>query len=187
MYSSELEDTVKEFPGFQVVRKSESRFMRLLAVLLFFNKSFMTGFITTIGKYMWVPEGWESWRDDAKCAVLRHERVHLRQQKRYGMVVYALMYLLWPFPVFWARGRTALEKEAYYESLQAYADYYGDAFVQSKSLRKSFVDHFTTGEYGWMCTNSFEIECWYDWAVDRIVHGPEAGTQNQYLRAKSKQ
>lgn len=180
LYSAVLEDTVKEFPSFRVVRKSKSPFMRLLATLLFFNKSFMTDFVTTIGNYMWVPESWLSWRDDAKAALLRHERVHLRQQRRYGMVRYALMYLLWPVPFFYARGRVQLEQEAYYESLKAYLDYYGEGFVRSKSLKETFVAHFTTGEYGWMWVDSAAVEHWYDESVAKIAGTPS--TDTLYLR-----
>lgn len=161
-YEKVLVETQLEFPKFQVVQKSDSRFMKLLAFLLFFNKGFMTKFVTTIGNYMWVTPGYDDWQDNAKAALLRHERVHLRQQKRYGMIRYALMYLLWPLPFWRAKGRMLLEREAYTESLDAYAKYYGLDFVEREDVRESMIGHFTSAEYGWMWTKREDIEKWYD-------------------------
>jgi hypothetical protein len=162
VYDKVLLETRLEFPQFKIEKKSESRFMRFLAFLLFFNKAFMVHFVTTIGNTMWVPAVWELWTPDLQASVLRHERVHLQQQKRYGMLRYSLMYLLWPFPILWAAGRTKLEMEAYEESLRSYAEYYGVAILTSEALREGIIAHFTTGQYGWMCINKKKVEAWYD-------------------------
>lgn len=39
----------------KIVEKSESKFMKLLAVFLFFNRGFMTDYVTTIGKTVYWP------------------------------------------------------------------------------------------------------------------------------------
>jgi hypothetical protein len=173
-YLRVVEETSAEFPRFKIVPKSDSGFMGLLNVLLLVitcgaQKDFMTSFTTTIGSRMWVPSKWGSRSPLAKAAVLRHERVHLRQQKRYGMLRYALMYLFWPVPLFWATGRTKLEMEAYAESLAAYSEYFGDGYINNGKLREAMVDHFTSGEYGWMCINRGKVERWYDAVVGRLL------------------
>lgn len=167
-YYEVLRQTSKEFPHFQIVYKSKSPFMKFLSVLLFFNKGFMTDFITTIGNYMWVPDAWAEWRDCSKAAILRHERVHLRQQRRYGIIRYVFMYLLWPMPFFYAKGRRDLEMEAYEESMVAYAEYYGIQVLEG-NVRENIIGHFTGSAYGWMWVQRTDIEEWYDTTVAKIV------------------
>lgn len=165
-YSKCLMETAEEFPNFRIVRKSDSSFMKFLNVFVgVFNKTFMDSYVTTIGRYMWVPDAWDEWSDQLKAALLRHERVHLRQQKRYGMLSYAFRYLLWPVPFFYAKGRRDLEMEAYAESLRAYCEYYGASALEDAELRERTIGHFTSGEYAWMWTNRKDIEEWYDVTV----------------------
>ncbi len=169
-YHRVLADTLEEFLDFRIVPKSESRFMRLLGVLLFFNKQFMTSFVTTIGNRMWVPPNYDDWSDVGKASLLRHERVHLRQQRRYGMFRYVLMYLVWPLPFWRAKGRMLLEREAYTESMDAWAQYYGIEFLERSNVCDTMIGHFTTGEYGWMWTKRADIEKWYDDAL-QVIRG----------------
>ena len=78
IYIDVLEDVKSEFPSFELVRKADSRFMKFLAFLLFFNKAFMADFVTTIGNTIWVPDKWDKWPAVSRAEVLRHERIHLR-------------------------------------------------------------------------------------------------------------
>jgi hypothetical protein len=168
-YEQELVSTVGESPKFRVILKEQSWFMKVLSWLLFFNRDFMTSFVTTIGDYMWTPAAWENdWDDKVKAAILRHERVHLRQQKRYGMTLYILRYLCWPLPMFLAYGRYLLEREAYEESLQAYADYHGVDVLMDANLRAGMIRHFTSAEYGWMWPFPKAVARWYDQAIERV-------------------
>lgn len=168
-YARVVSATLDEFPRFEIVRKQDSGFMKLLNVLLRIvtvgqMRTFMTGFVTTIGNTMWVPDGWDDWSPFARAAVLRHERVHLRQQERMGMLVYSLWYLLLPLPLFLAWGRAELEKEAYAESIRAYGEYWGQDFF-TDDVRERMVRHFTSAEYGWMWPFRRSIEKWYDRTV----------------------
>lgn len=169
-YSAELEATVREFPDFRVILKTDSAFMKVLSVVLFFNKGFMTYFVTTIGSRMWVPTDWTSWSDQARAAILRHERVHLRQQRRYGMLRYSLMYLLWPLPILLAKGRRDLEMEAYEESMAAYAEYWGKDYLEDSKVRERFIQYFTSSAYAWMWIRRSDIEAWYDRAKAKILN-----------------
>ncbi len=164
-YNRVLLETMKEFPSFEIVPKAESRFMRFLAWLLFFNRAFMKSFHTTVGNYLYVAESWGSLSDEGKAALLRHERVHLRQQRRYGMFVYAVMYTLLLPAVFTFRAR--LEREAYEESLRAKMEYWGPSSFTAPA-RDAMIRHFTTGEYFWMYPFKKRVEAWYDSTVKKL-------------------
>lgn len=45
----------KEQWGVKIVEKTESRLMKVLAAVLFFNKNFMNGYVTTIGRTVYWP------------------------------------------------------------------------------------------------------------------------------------
>jgi len=169
LYEQELFSTLGEFPKFRVVQKSQSWFMRILSWILFFNRDFMSFFVTTIGNYMWTPTAWNGeWSDKTKAIILRHERVHLRQQQRYGMALYILRYLCWPLPMFLSYGRYLLEREAYEESLRAYVAYYGVDVLDDPNLKAGMIRHFTSSEYGWMWPFPKAVHRWYDQTVERI-------------------
>lgn len=69
---------LKEELGIDVVEKTASRFMKLIAKVLFFNKTFMTSYITTIGNTVYWPSMAESFGDNPEgdFAVLFHEGQH---------------------------------------------------------------------------------------------------------------
>lgn len=157
-----------EFPGFIIRRKSHSTFMKVLALLLFFNKAFMTSYVTTIGRWMWTPENWDNWDDETKERILRHEAVHLCQQRRLTFPLYALLYLLLPLPLGLAWFRARLEWEAYSETIRSLAESKGLAYVQDVTTRGVFISYFTSGAYGWMWPFSEQVGKWYDKLVDQI-------------------
>ena len=82
-----------EFPDFKIVDKRESKLMRLLSKLLFFNKNFMSRYITVIGNTVYVPT--KDWvKEDAYRAlsVFCHEWVHMKDNRRLGPF-FKLLYL----------------------------------------------------------------------------------------------
>lgn len=153
-----------EFPAFKVKHKGDSALMKLLKP--FMTKTFMTSFTTTIWHTVYVPDSFDSWPAASQCAVLRHERVHMRQARKLTFPVFACLYLFVFFPVGLAWCRTRFEQEAYEESLAAYKDYGFD--YSSPILKARMVAHFTTGEYGWMWLFPKSIESWFDGAVARL-------------------
>lgn len=60
--------------GVTIVEKSESRFMRVLAVVLFFNRGFMTDYVTTIRKKVYWPNADKV--NGGDFATLFHEAQH---------------------------------------------------------------------------------------------------------------
>lgn len=169
VFEDETTKTRTEFPRFRIIRKEDSRFMKFLSFLLFFSPNFMTHFVTTIGYAVYVPNTWSIWSPLDRAAVLRHERVHMRQRARYGALLFSLIYLLFPLPVMFAYGRTKFEQEAYRESLIACYDYWGADELYDVKRRDFYIECFTGGAYGWMWCHRKSIERWYDRTVREIA------------------
>jgi hypothetical protein len=161
------DEIITEFPDFKIKKKSDSTLMKVLDVLLriiTFNqmKSFMTGFITTIGNTVYVNEAWDDRSVTSKWITLSHERVHMEQSRDYGRVWFSILYLL-VLPTVFAFYRTKFEKEAY-EVLQAYGP---DELLHPRT-RERMVQHFTSSQYFWMWVKGSDIEEWYDETVAKI-------------------
>ncbi len=91
---STFKDNIERYYVFDIKYKDESIFMKLLGKLLFFNKNFMTHYITTIGNTVYFPDrDFIKDYDDAAIRVLAHEMVHVAQKERYGAFLYSLAYL----------------------------------------------------------------------------------------------
>lgn len=159
-----------EFPGFEIVAKENSTFMKVLDVVLklitFWQmRTFMTKFVTQIGSNIYTPKGWDERHALSRAATFRHERIHLRQQKRYGSFMFTLRYLCWPLPAVLALGRRDIEMEAYVESIRARAEYFGDATLDDHDYREHLVGHFLSSNYFWTYPFRRKLETWYDAAV----------------------
>lgn len=173
MYEELLQIVQQEFPALRIVQKSDSVFMRflsfcLLLVTLGKMRSFMDVFVTTVGDTIYVPTQWGAMSDTDRCGVLRHERVHLRQQRKYGKLLFGFLYLVPILPVGLAYFRAKFEKEAYEESLRFYKDAYGMQSLYNRKLKDSIVNHFVTAEYGWMWPFKKQINTWYDDCVEKL-------------------
>lgn len=83
------------FPDLQIKYKDQSWFMRLLGVLLFFNKSFMTNYTTTIGSTVYFPsESFVKVRPVSAAIVLLHELVHIKDAHKFSKPVFGFLYLM---------------------------------------------------------------------------------------------
>lgn len=99
-YAHDLETFERRF-GLKVVRKRDSRLMKLLyyvSLMWIWNRRFLVGYTSTIGSTMYVAReiGLDPISD---LALLRHEVQHIEDSRRFGSVVWALLYL---FPQFLA-------------------------------------------------------------------------------------
>jgi hypothetical protein len=159
-----------EFPYFRLVEKKDSSFMKFLdfclKLITFWQmKKFMTSFTTTIGFTVYTPEGWVDWSEKVKVAILRHERIHMRQKERDKC--FFVKYLLLPFPILWAYYRMKYEMEAYEETMKVMWEYRGiEGFTDE--FKQSMVRHFTSAEYFWTWPWKKRIEAWYDGVVQRM-------------------
>lgn len=74
--------------------KDESRLMKALGAILFFNPQFMNRYITVIGNSVYFPSRvWLASNRDAAARVLCHELVHVADERRVGSWLFKLSYL----------------------------------------------------------------------------------------------
>ena len=85
----------KHLPGFQIKFKDESALMKLIGFILFFNKVFMTGFVTTIGYTVYWPSrtGLEQ-SGLSSLITLAHEYRHAKDANKITRVLFGMLYLL---------------------------------------------------------------------------------------------
>jgi len=133
------------------------------------QRHYMTRYHTVIGDTLYVPDGWPSMSDVDRVILLRHERVHLRQRRRWTLPGMALLYLLPLLPLGLAWGRARIEWEAYEETLRATAELRGMEAARNPELRREIVARFVGPDYGWMWPFPRAVERWYDAALERIT------------------
>jgi hypothetical protein len=169
-----------EFPGFRIVRKETDRLSRLIdlglrALTLGRQRDYLTRYHTVLGRTLYVPRTWATATDHERLVVLRHERVHLRQTRRFGRLGLAFLYLIPFFPVGLAWGRARLEWEAYEETLRATVELEGPEKAADPALRRRIVDRFVGPDYGWMWPFRRQVERWYDDALAVILREVSTG------------
>jgi hypothetical protein len=137
----------EEFPDFEVIPKLNSKLMwacYYFGLMRFWNPYFMERYITTAFGKVYMPA--ELIGTEIGADVLRHELVHLRDAKRWGILFYS-SYLLFPLPAIFTM-RAYWEYRGYCESLRCEYERYG--VVYSESLNY-YVSLFTGPAYLWMC------------------------------------
>jgi hypothetical protein len=164
----------REFPRFRVVYKRESPISHVLhwalvCVTCGGQREFLNGYYTVLGDTLYVPDSWDALGPIDRVILLRHERVHLRQRRRYGAIGMALLYLLPFFPLGLAYGRARLEWEAYTETLRATAELHGLAAACDPRLRERIVSRFVGPAYGWMWPFRAQVERWYDAVLEELA------------------
>lgn len=95
-FSERFVDHIQEVtPGLRIVKKEDSRLMRFLAIILFFNKGFMTEYTTTIGKTIYMPSQTLSSSGTAIIVTLAHEAQHIWDFYRFRFmpIPWAILYL----------------------------------------------------------------------------------------------
>jgi hypothetical protein len=155
LYQRYVEALAQESGKLVVIHKGDSGFCRIidkaLRVLTFGRQSrFMTGFTTTLGRRIYVPDDWERYPPLDRYLILRHEAVHVRQFRRYTWPGMVLFYLILPVPMGLAGGRALIEWEAYKETLVATWQAKGRMAAYDPALAKHIVDRFTGADYAWM-------------------------------------
>src|SRR5262249_46654554 len=166
-YGALLDEIRDEFPGFRIVRKDRSALQRLIHAALVVvtvgaQRRYLDGYQTTIGRTVYVSRDWDDRPAAERWATMRHERMHLRQFRRHGLVGMALLYLLVPLPLGLAWFRARFEWEGYAETIRAHAELHGRSRVEEPGFRAGIVRQFTSGAYGWMWPFRRTLERWYD-------------------------
>jgi hypothetical protein len=142
-----------EGKDYRIVKKEDSRLMRVIEKLLFFNPMFMREYITTIGTTIYAPGG------EIDPKVLAHELVHVADYKRWG-ILFSLSYLLFPLPAVFTM-RAYWEKRGYAETIrQWYA--LNPNYPKTPQFRDWIISQFTSSMYLFMCPFRKHMERWYD-------------------------
>jgi hypothetical protein len=175
-----VDEIRREFPRFRIVAKSESRLQRAIDVALKVltlgrQSAYLTRYHTVLGATLWVPSAWPESPDDARYILLRHERVPLRQRRRYTFLGMAFLYLLPVLPLGLALGRARIEWEAYVETLRATAEVRGLDAAHDPALHDEIVRRFTSADYGWMWPFPRMIRGWIARALAEIEHEGKTG------------
>ena len=164
---------LEEFPAFRIVPKRHNLLSHaidwaLRLVTFGAQRHYLTHYHTVIGYTLYVPPSWAQMSDVARVILLRHERVHLRQRRRYGFVLFAFLYLVPFLPLGLAYGRARLEWEAYRETLRATAELQGFSALADGRLRAEIVRRFVGGDYGWMWPFPAQVRAWIDEALAEL-------------------
>jgi hypothetical protein len=158
--------------GVTIVDKARVWHQRAIAALLWpINRRYLDGYVTTIGRTIYLPVGFGARDDGDRWATLRHERVHVEQFRRWGLVPMAIAYLLLPLPLGLAWCRMRLEREAYEETIRCHHVLGGRAATDA--IRDHVIAQFVSGSYGWMWPFRRAMERWYDEFVDRLGEKPD--------------
>ena len=174
-----MDEMRREFPSFRIVPKRGDALSRLIdgalrILTLGGQRHYLTRYHTVIGDTLYVPETWAKLADLERVILLRHERVHLRQRRRYGGLLMTFLYLIPFLPLGLAYGRARIEWEAYTETLRATAELCGPAALDDRELRDQIVRRFTGPDYGWMWPFRSTVEAWYDQVVRELQMEPRA-------------
>ncbi len=169
-----LAEMKAEFPAFRIRPKrgdglSIAIDWALRLVTLGGQRHYLTTYHTVIGDTLYVPDTWAALADVDRVILLRHERVHLRQRRRYGAALMTFLYLLPLLPLGLAYGRARIEWEAYTETLRATLELRGEEALRSADLRAQIVRRFTGPDYGWMWPFRSVVEGWYDQVVAQLL------------------
>ena len=172
-YERLLAEIKTEFPRFRLIPKHRSPFQKAIHRTLWcltFGKmtSYMDSYVTTLGQRVYVHSDWDSRCEISRCIVLRHERIHMRQFRRFTFPGMALLYIFLPLPAGLAYFRARFELEAYAESIRASAEFYGADYVRDPFYRNDILEQFTGPSYGWMWPFRSYLERWYDRQLERI-------------------
>ncbi|MGE5786575.1 MAG: hypothetical protein ACM3ZE_18405 [Myxococcales bacterium] len=185
-----LEEISLEFPQFRLIPKHSNglsividRCLRVLTLGL--QHRYLTEYHTVIGNTLYVAPVWQQMDDCARYVLLRHERIHLRQRRRYGTLGMALLYLLPILPLGLAIGRARLEWEAYRETLRAMVEVYGISAIDQDDFRGKVVARFTGADYGWMWPFPHSVAKWYDSAVSELRAVPASCSALRDLNSQS--
>jgi hypothetical protein len=184
----------KYFPKLEIKFKNESLIMFIISKILFFNKNFMTEFITTLGHTIYFPQkSFITNHPVSSLIVLLHELVHIYDLNKYGMLfnigylspqIFALLaplallfswklalvllLCLLPLP---SPFRMYFEKRAYIVSLYSMKklnDKYNYK-INLEDQKQFFVKHFSDSTYYFMW--KFSILKDFDQALAKINAG----------------
>lgn len=100
-----LKKKLYEKEKIKTMNKKESKLMKLISYLLFFNKKFMTNFTTTLGRTIYLSSEFNERLNIGKITTLLHEFIHIQQKDDdalyeakylFPQILSALSFVLYP-------------------------------------------------------------------------------------------
>ncbi len=94
LFQDSLTQAQKYFPDLQVKYKDTSPLMKLLGTIMFFNKSFMTDYTTTLGSTVYYPsETFVKNHPVSALVILYHELMHIHDSHKISKFLFTFLYL----------------------------------------------------------------------------------------------
>lgn len=167
VYERLLVELNAEFPRFKVIEKADNAFQKFihnsLRVVTFGKMNdYIEGYFTTLGQRIYVPPRWQTRSAEDRYIVMCHERIHMRQFRKFTWPGMALLYLLVPLPMGLAYFRARFEREAYAETIRASVEIYDLDYVKQDWFRDHILKQFYSASYGWMWPFKKSMNRWYD-------------------------
>ena len=160
-----VSDMKKEFPMFCLYEKDTSKLSKFIfyaGLVFLWCPRWMTDFTHTGGPWIWMPKKFIGTEQGYR--ILRHERVHMRDSKRWP-ILFQLSYILLPVG---PAGRAYWEFRAYKESMRAEYEAWGQ--IPDASL-DWYCDQFTGSNYLWMWPFKKDIRARFERARQDIING----------------
>ncbi len=207
-FSAELNKTTP----LQIKYKNNSEFMKILGAILFFNKNFMTSFITTIGSIIYFPtEEFVAGNETSSIILLAHEYVHVRDAVKYNKILFSLAYMspqilsilffilgfFW-WPLFIIAGICLLPVSSPFRMYFELRGYKMSLFMENELLKNLGIDEDARKKYLINAANSFNRKYfvssayYYMWifgvisylssTVDKIISGDIMTEKDSYYQ-----
>lgn len=150
--------------GIKVVFKEQSWLFRAMGKLLWAlsfgqNTTFMSSFVTTIGKTIALPTTWSARTTHEKLAVITHELTHVEQYKKWSLL-FMLAYLFVFFPIGLAYFRYRFEREAYVVGFRKLMQV--DPNIDREYLVDWGVAEMTGPNYLWAWPFKKSVKRWFE-------------------------
>lgn len=130
----------------------------LVMVVTFGQNRRFKDYITTIYKTIAVPDGWEQWPAASRLEILVHEAHHVEQFRKWTPPLFALLYLLLPFPVGLAWFRYYFERSAYAAGYKVSIKY----GANREFLIEHGVEQLTGAGYAWAWPFKKSVRKWFE-------------------------
>lgn len=95
LFDNTIKKAQEYFPDIQIKFKNESTLMKIIGTILFFNPSFMTKYITTLGSTVYFQNrDFVNNSPDSATIVFLHELVHINDAKKENKILFSFLYLI---------------------------------------------------------------------------------------------
>lgn len=167
-------DIHREFKTFRLIPKERSLVMKIIfygTLMFLWCPNFMSGYTTVLITWVYMPESRIG--SESSYTTLRHERVHMRDCFRSGILPFVISYLFLLPAVFTLRA--IWEMRAYAETMRAELEQTGRI---SDMTVQHIADQFTSSSYFFMFPFPRYVKTWTERVRRQILAEPRQGKTN---------